>query len=137
MKYITILIAILFFSCDKTITSEGEQILTQKNNCWVLLNDNLSKKDSVDQNTYGCNRFLKNGEIQDLFIINGIEKKSFNFEIPDTKNNKWSLSKDGVLSFYHYNFKIIKISKDTILVKNLKSKKKQLLVNKIPIHVKK
>lgn len=48
MKYITILITILFLSCDKTITSEGEQTLTQKNNSWVLLNDNLSKKESVD-----------------------------------------------------------------------------------------
>ena len=127
MKYLAMFLFIFFvLSCYKD--SYFEKQLTKKDNCWVFIG-NYPINYSVNQKTYGGNRFLVNGDVLEILIVNGIEQKNYNFE---NKNNnyKWRIRNNRILSFYQYNFKILTITKDTMIVENLKFKNKQLFINK-------
>jgi hypothetical protein len=130
MKYIALLLFMLCnLSCNKNNYLEKE--LTKKKNCWVLVG-NYTEVSSINKEMYGGNRFLANGDVQDLLIINGLEQKKFNFE-SKTINNKWNIDRNGFLSFYDYHFKIINISNDTLIVENLKLKSKLIFINMPPV----
>ncbi|MEC4050188.1 hypothetical protein OX284_012165 [Flavobacterium sp. SUN046] len=128
MKYIIILIIfILTSSCNDYTYFEKE--ITKDGNCWVFSGTYPPKNKYIYKNTYGGNRFLKNGEIYDILVVNGVKQKQFYFEKFEKPINKWNIDENGVLSFYRYKFKILKISKDTLIVKNIDSINKLYFIN--------
>ncbi len=110
------------FSCKK---SEFENLLIKPDKKWVYIND---EKINPNLKMLFYMKFEKNGECYNYFLSNN--QKSVHVD-GHHKQDKWKYSeKDSVLKIQdYYNFKILKFTKDTIYLLDLKYNNKALFVN--------
>lgn len=96
---------------------------------WVL-RDTLDTKFVKLGEVYGFNKFNKDGSIDTYFFKNNKEIKFSSFEKQNVKNGGWKyLSNDSILYIYERKFKVQKIKKEYILLKNLQNSKHAYLID--------
>jgi len=119
MKKTIILSLFIFFSCAN-----------KQNELQFLL-----CKDSVQYWNYEWPRYRaeyygftfsldKNGDVKKYSFDKVENKRRYFWDIPDPSINRWSVSKDSILSIMGVKEKIIRYTEDTIYTVNIKDKSK-------------
>ena len=121
-RILLLCIIVTLFSCKK---SEFENLLVTPGKKWIYIDGEKIKPNSK---IVFYTKFEKNGLCDNYFLSNN--QKQFYIDGHHDQGH-WKYSeKESILKMHdYYNFKVLKFTKDTIYLLNLKYNSKALLIN--------